>query len=168
MLQICITFFGWILFKINRTRGQTSFVLKLYFQTLTPNIAVRIMKKRIPWGKTTQQAADSLNSEKIWENVIRTVVIVRIFTHLINVVIDKERRHLEYITWLISHNYKVILINTMYMHTNNLSPSLHVFVGLKWIINTNWMNEWFCLIVNFNILDSLHLIWSKSPLISYI
>lgn len=50
-------------------------------------------EKIIPWGKPTQQATVS-NCEKIRENGIDTVAVVRNFNNRLDVVIDKKGRHL--------------------------------------------------------------------------
>lgn len=47
--------------------------------------------KRIPWRKTTQQSKDYFEKKKIWENEIRTEVVVMNFTHRFDVVFDKKR-----------------------------------------------------------------------------
>lgn len=46
-------------------------------------------EKIIPWGKPTQQATVS-NCEKIRENGIDTVAVVRNFNNRLDVVIDKK------------------------------------------------------------------------------
>lgn len=71
---------NWIWFKMKSEWDQGSFILKLYLQT-DSIYSCTIYEMKISWGKTTQQAADTFNSEKMWDNGIRVVVIVRNFTH---------------------------------------------------------------------------------------
>lgn len=88
--SIIFLWFKLILFKIDRIREQASSVLELYYQTQTPDIVVHIFKKKLPWGKTTQQAIRSLNSETTDKNWIRTVAVIRKFIRRLDIVIDKK------------------------------------------------------------------------------
>lgn len=88
--SIIFLWFKLILFKIDRIREQASSVLELYYQTQTPDIVVQIFKKKLPWGKTTQQAIRSLNSETTDKNWIRTVAVIRKFIRRLDIVIDKK------------------------------------------------------------------------------
>lgn len=74
-----------MLFNTNRTREHSSSVLKLY----SKNANSRYSYSNIMW-KTTQPETDSLDSENIRENWIRTLAVVRNFTHRFDVVIDQE------------------------------------------------------------------------------
>lgn len=89
--SIIFLWFKLILFKIDRIREQASSVLELYYQTQTPDIVVQIFKKKLPWGKTTQQAIRSLNSETTDKNWIRTVAVIRKFIRRLDIVIDKKK-----------------------------------------------------------------------------
>lgn len=74
-----------------------SSVLKLYFQTYTPDIVVQIIKKkRIPWRKAIQQVTDCLYREQTLKNGTRTVPVVKNFIHRLDVVIDRKGCHLEH------------------------------------------------------------------------
>lgn len=88
--SIIFLWFKLILFKIDRIREQASSVLELYYQTQTPDIVVQIFKKKLPWGKTTQQAIRSFNSETTDKNWIRTVAVIRKFIRRLDIVIDKK------------------------------------------------------------------------------
>lgn len=88
--SIIFLWFKLILFKIDRIREQASSVLELYYQTQTPDIVVQIFKKKLPWGKTTQQAIRSLNSETTDKNWIRTVAVIRKFIRRLDIVIGKK------------------------------------------------------------------------------
>lgn len=55
---------------MNLKREQASFVLKLCYQTQTPFILAQNTQKEYLGKETTQQATNSLNSEKICERGI--------------------------------------------------------------------------------------------------
>lgn len=62
----------------------------VFFKTQTQDFVVQYMKWKYP-GETTQQGTDYLKNDKIRENVIRTVVVVRNITQPI----DKLGRHFD-------------------------------------------------------------------------
>lgn len=105
MSQSCIINLWMSRYIANRTREQAS-VFKQYYQTQTPK------KNRIPRGKATQQATDSLNHEKTLRNGILKVAVVKKFTHrLNNVFIDRKGRSFNVVFLLATSDLSKTYIN---------------------------------------------------------
>lgn len=73
------------------------------------------MKKKNTLGKQLKKETDSLKSEKIWENGIRTVVVVRNFTHPIAVAFDKKGRHFDALSFLLSYKNNDQFVKNLWM-----------------------------------------------------